>query len=70
MFAVILICGNFFLRIAGKFAKIRTRQNLLNLCITRSRGGGGEFSRKSEGDARRKIRIKLLPETNVVVAQA
>jgi len=27
MFAVIFICGNLFLRIAGKIAKIRTRKN-------------------------------------------
>ena len=69
MFAVILICGNFFLRIAGKIAKIRTRQNFAEP-LYHARGGGGEFSRKSDGDARRKIRIKLLRETNVVVAQA
>ena len=27
MFAVIFICGNLFLRIAGKVAKLRTRKN-------------------------------------------
>ena len=29
MFAVIFICGNVFLRIAGKIAKIRTRKNFV-----------------------------------------
>ena len=29
MFAVIFICGNLFLRIAGKIARIRTRKNFV-----------------------------------------
>ena len=29
MFAVIFICGNIFLRVAGKTAKIRTRKNFV-----------------------------------------
>ena len=29
MFAVIFVCGNLFLRIAGKIAKIRTRKNFV-----------------------------------------
>ena len=29
MFAVIFICGNLFLRIAGKIAKIRARKNFV-----------------------------------------
>ena len=29
MFAVIFICGNLFLRVTGKIAKIRTRKNFV-----------------------------------------
>ena len=29
MFAIVFICGNLFLRIAGKIAKIRTRKNFV-----------------------------------------
>ena len=41
MFAVIFICGNLFLRIAGKIAKIRTRKNFvpqLNTVYYRNQG--------------------------------
>ena len=34
------------------------------------RGGGGELPYKSDGNARRKIKIEPLRETNVGVAQA
>ena len=38
MFAVIFICGNLFLRIAGKIAKIRTRKNFVPHAIHLSGG--------------------------------
>ena len=50
MFAVILIRGNFFLRIAGKIAKIRTRQNFAEpLYHARAGRGEGNFHVKVTG---------------------
>ena len=52
------------------FAYICAQRSAVEYRHLISAGGGGELPYEKDGDARRKIRIKPLKETNLGVAQA